>query len=253
MCRVAGIRLAAHWTLFALLGYVAWEGWQVAGWWGAAWLAGFTLAAFSCVMAHELGHAFAAKRFGVEVPQILLLPIGGMAQFDHIPRQPRREVAIALAGPAVNAGLAILLLVVVRFPPNWDPVEFPLTLAELGRHLVLMNLVMGVFNLLPVFPMDGGRVLRAALSARFGRLRATRWAVLLGRVLAVVAAGLMGFVWENYLGVGLFLFVLLAGEMEWRSTQRLEHEQSHWTTVMERFRSDAERRRNDAEASVDDG
>lgn len=247
LCRVAGIRLAVHWSLLVLLAYVAWEGWTAAGWWGAGWMLGFLSAAFACVMAHELGHAFAGRRFGADIPEILLLPIGGMAQFDHIPRNPRHEIAIALAGPAVNALVAGILLVFVDFPAHWDPVDFPLTGAELLRHLILMNLVMGLFNLLPVFPMDGGRVLRAALSARWGRLRATRWAVWLGRVLAVTAALVVGIGFENYLAVGLFVFVLLAGEMEYRSIQRAEQERVHWAEVMERFEREAALRRREGE------
>ena len=98
--RIRGIQLSVHASFALLLAYVGWEGWTAAGWHGAVWTLAYVLALFACVTLHELGHAVAARRFGVRVPRILLLPIGGMAEMDTIPRRPREEIIIALAGPA---------------------------------------------------------------------------------------------------------------------------------------------------------
>ena len=232
--RVRGIQLSVHASFFLLLAYVAWEGWAAAGALGAAWSLAYMLALFACVTLHELGHATAANRFGVRVSRILLLPIGGMAEMDSIPRRSREEIIIALAGPAVNYLIIGLLMIFVRFPADWDPGYFALNFAELGRHLVLVNLVMGVFNLLPAFPMDGGRVFRALLALRISYLRATQIAVGVGKVLALVGAACLIYKGQ-YLGGVLFAFIIYAGERELRSVERLEREAAHWREIEARF------------------
>ncbi|HEX2100779.1 MAG TPA: site-2 protease family protein, partial [Candidatus Synoicihabitans sp.] len=131
--RIAGIQLALHWSFLVLLGYVAWEGGRDAGVRGVVWMVTYVLLIFTCVVLHELGHCFAARRFGVRVGRILLLPIGGMAEFDSIPRHPWQEIAIALAGPAVNFVL-IGAFLLAGVPFGWDDGAFALTVAELGRH-----------------------------------------------------------------------------------------------------------------------
>ena len=242
LCRVGGIPLQLHWTFLVLLGYLAWEGGRAAGLLGAVWLLGFVIAAFACVVLHELGHACMAGRFGVRTDRILLMPIGGMAAFDRIPRRPREELLIAVAGPAMNVALVLLGLVLgVRFAADWDPLLFPLTLAEFGRHLVAVNVVMGLFNFLPIFPMDGGRVLRALLSMRLPYLQATRWAVGTGKVLALAAMGLLAF-WPNqpnWMGMALFTFIFFAGEMELRSVKRQAEDEQRWRETLARFYRDA--------------
>ncbi|HZP59490.1 MAG TPA: site-2 protease family protein, partial [Opitutaceae bacterium] len=127
--RIRGIQLAVHGSFFLLLAYYAWLGWDADGMVGALWNVAMILAFFVCVVLHELGHSFTARRFGVNVPRILLMPIGGMAQFDSIPRRPRSELLITLAGPAVNFLIAALLLAVVRFPNGWEVADRPLGLA----------------------------------------------------------------------------------------------------------------------------
>ena len=107
--RVFGIRLAVHFSFLLLLAYVAWAGWMEAGWAGVAWSVAFIVMLFTCVVLHELGHSLTARHFGIGVSRILLLPIGGMAEFDSIPRQPRRELLITLAGPAVNFAIVLAL------------------------------------------------------------------------------------------------------------------------------------------------
>lgn len=234
--RVAGIQLSVHVSFLLLLAYVGWQGWAAAGPFGLVWSLIYVLALFTCVTLHEFGHAVAARRFGVRVPRIVLLPIGGMAELESIPRRPRQEIIIALAGPAVNVLLIVVLMTFVRFPAGWNPAYLPVNIAELGRHLVLVNLVMGVFNLIPVFPMDGGRVLRAVLAMRRPYLRATQIAAGVGKVLAILGAAWL--LYEgHYLGVALFLFIFAAGEMELRAVARAERVEAHWREVYARFRA----------------
>jgi len=233
--RVRGIQLSVHASFFLLLAYAAWEGWAGAGGLGSAWMLSGVLAMFVCVTLHEFGHIAAAAHFGIRTSRVLLLPIGGMAEMESIPRRPREEIIIALAGPAVNYALIGLLMIFVRFPADWDPGYFSLTFAELGRQLVLGNLVMGVFNLLPAFPMDGGRVLRALLAVKFSYLQATRIAAHAGKVVAIATAAYLILKWDNYLAAVLFAFIIYAGERELRAVERREREAAHWREMEARF------------------
>lgn len=242
LCRVGGIPLSLHWTFLALLAYLAWEGWSAAGWFGALWLVGFVLAAFTCVVMHEFGHALMAKRFGVHTAAVVLFPIGGMAAFDRIPRRAGQELAIALAGPAVNVALVLLGFALgVHYPAGWDPLVFPLSVAEFGRHLVAVNAIMGIFNLAPVFPMDGGRVLRALLSLRLDYLQATRWAVGLAKVLAITAIVLLAWVPEDpqWMAMALFGFIFVAGEIELRNLRRQIEDETRWRERLSQLYRDA--------------
>jgi len=232
--RIRGIQLSIHASFLPLLAYVAWGGWTTAAWFGAAWSVGCIIALFVCVTLHELGHAVAAQHFGVRVPRILLLPIGGMAEMESIPRRPREEIIIALAGPAVNYAILGVLLIFVRFPQGLDWGYIELSAEGFGRYLVLVNLIMGVFNLLPAFPMDGGRVFRALLAMRFSYLRATQVAASVGKVVAVAGATYLIYT-GNYLGGVLFAFIIFAGERELRSVVRHEREVAHWREIQARL------------------
>lgn len=239
--RVRGIQVAVHASFVLLLAYVAWEGARVAGIAGALWSALAVCAFFGCVVLHELGHSFTAMHYGIHVPRILLMPIGGMAQFDHIPREPRQELLITLAGPAVNFALAAVLWTTVSFPAGWLNVELPLSLSDLVRQLFVANLVMGVFNFLPAFPMDGGRILRAALALRLPYLRATWWAATVGKLVGG-ACMLFFLFWpaeatweERTLRAALFLFILVAGEAEYRLVVKREREEEHWRRTLARL------------------
>ncbi len=234
--RIRGIQLSLHVSFLMLIAYVAWVGWSAAGWLGLGWMVSYVLLLFTCVVLHELGHSFTARRFGVGVPRIMLLPIGGMAEFDSIPKRPRSEILIALAGPAVNFLIVGVLILFVRFPEDWNPVQFPLTIAELWRHLVVLNLVMGIFNLVPVFPMDGGRVFRAMLATRLPYLRATFIAVTLGKVLSVLGALTLGLVYQNWLGAALFTFIFVAGELEYRGVKRRELDEERLRELLAQLR-----------------
>jgi Zn-dependent protease len=190
------------------------------------------LAFFTCVVLHELGHSFTGQHFGVKVRRILLMPIGGMAQFDSIPRQPRQEILMTLAGPAVNFLLAGILWIFATFPDGWDAYPTPSSLGDLVRSLFVANIAMGVFNLAPVFPMDGGRILRALLAIRLPYVRATYVAVMIGKVLAVAAIIVALFFYHSiYLAI-LFGFIFMAGQGEYRAVKQQELREAHWREML---------------------
>jgi Zn-dependent protease len=142
------------------------------------------VAVFGCVLLHELGHALMARKFGIHTKDITLYPIGGVARLERMPRAPGAELLIALAGPAVNFAI-VAILAPVLFLAGGEP-ECLGSLGLILEMLLGVNLVLGLFNLIPAFPMDGGRVLRALLSGFVGRVRATTIASRIGRVLAIV-------------------------------------------------------------------
>jgi Zn-dependent protease len=261
--RIRGIRLQLHFTFFVLLAAVAFEGWSEAGWTGALWNTGTLLLFFACIVLHELGHCFTAMHYGIRVSRILLTPIGGMAEFEKIPRQPVREILMTLAGPAVNFALFGLLCLVPEFPEI--ETASPYSLAGLVDLLCWFNLFMGCFNLfLPIFPMDGGRILRALLALRLPYVRATFWAAMTGKILAtigifaaltaqwtglnIVAAPWFG---ENegprWMNAILFAFIFFVGEVEYRVVRRRELEEAHWRDYL--ARQQALQRARVAEAS----
>jgi Zn-dependent protease len=178
--RFAGIDTHVHATFVLVVLWAAWAAYAGAGTAIAAVLGVvFLLGVFGSVLLHELGHALMARRYGIATRRIVLLPIGGVAQLEGQPRTPRQELAIALAGPGVNFVIAAALLFVGAV------IGFPAGFGLLGS-LMVANVLLGAFNLLPAFPMDGGRVLRALLATRVGGHRATEIAARVGRVAAVL-------------------------------------------------------------------
>jgi Zn-dependent protease len=166
------------------------------------------MAVFGCVVLHEFGHALMARRFGIETADITLYPIGGVARLRRMPRAPGAELLIALAGPAVNFAIVAAMLLLA-----WIGV-IHLALDSFLLSLLVINVLLAVFNLVPAFPMDGGRVLRALLSAFLGRARATSVAAAVGRVMAVLF-GLAAIFWtHNPLHLALAAFIVLAGRAE---------------------------------------
>ena len=229
--RVRGIQITLHFSFLLLPAYVAYVGYQEAGTAGLVWSVLLLLAFFTCVVLHELGHSLAARHFGVGVRRILLLPIGGMAEFDGIPRQPSQELLITVAGPAVNFAIVAILLPFVSFSKSWPPEAYPNTVADFAQYLVFANIVMGCFNLIPAFPMDGGRILRALLATRLPYLRATLWAATTGKIVALM--GIVVGIWiQWYLLAALFAFILFVGEVEYRSLLRREMEEARWKQVL---------------------
>ena len=228
--RVRGIQLTVHFSFFLLLGVNAFVGWADSGESGLFWHTAALLAFFTCVVLHELGHSFTAMRFGIGVRRILLMPIGGMAEFDSIPRQPGRELIITLAGPAVNFFLAGMLWLIL--PAEVAPETDAVTATEFGQLIMHWNVLMGCFNLLPAFPMDGGRILRAGLATRLIYVRATFWAVTIGKILCVIGFAIAAF-WEPMLML-LFGFIFLMGEMEYRAVKRREIADAHFRASLAR-------------------
>jgi Zn-dependent protease len=200
--RIAGIPIRVHLTFLLLL---AWAALTEGGLGGVL----FTLVVFGVVVLHELGHALAARGFGIETRDITLLPIGGVARLERMPRSPFQELIVALAGPAVNAGLALAAvgaLVVVAASPNL------VAFAPFLIKFLFVNVGLGLFNLIPAFPMDGGRAFRALLAMRTSFARATRIAARTGRWLAGALA-LVGLFVSPAL-VFVAAFVWLAGRQE---------------------------------------
>ncbi len=230
--RVRGIQLAVHYSFFLFLAYYAFLGWTDDGVAGMFWWSAVLVTFFFCVVLHELGHSFTALHYGIGVRRILLMPIGGMAEFTSIPREPRREAWITLAGPAVNFAIAAVLW--LTLPPLETTPETVGSFLELGHLLMLWNLLMGCFNLLPAFPMDGGRLLRAGLATRLTYLRATFWAATVGKVVAAVGFA-AGAYFEQPMLMVLFGFIFFVGEMEYRAEKRREREETYYRERLARL------------------
>jgi stage IV sporulation protein FB len=187
MGRVAGTEIKIHLTFFILVAFWGMAGYQQGELTGALAACLMLFALFACVVLHEFGHILMARRFGVRTPDVILLPIGGVARLERIPDEPKQELLIALAGPAVT--LAIVLVVYMLLAIGGEAPRFG-ALDPDGpflETLMQVNLYLLVFNLFPAFPMDGGRVLRALLASRVGLVAGTRIAARFGQASAVVA------------------------------------------------------------------
>ena len=218
--RVAGISIEVHWTFTLILIWVVFLDIQRGGTLASS-LMNITLILllFVCVVLHELGHALTAKRMNIKTKQITLLPIGGVASLEKMPEKPSEELLVALAGPAVNVVLAMLLLLIVPMrkymamdaealeaffsTPGWETILV---------YLLIANVMLVIFNMIPAFPMDGGRVLRAILSYRMDRIQATDIAASLGQVISVIFF-VLGLLYNPFLVlIALFIFVGAYGE-----------------------------------------
>jgi len=210
----SGIRVYVHWTFVLLLGWILFSHLGQGHDWAEAWRGiGFIIALFGCVLLHEFGHALTAKRYGIRTQDITLLPIGGIARLERLPENPRHELWVTLAGPAVNVVIAAVLFAVLYFlyPVN-EFSQARLLEGNFLAQLMWVNVLLGAFNLLPAFPMDGGRVLRALLSMRLGRVRATRLAASIGQGMAILF-GIAGF-FGNPMLIFIAIFVYLGAEAE---------------------------------------
>jgi Zn-dependent protease/CBS domain-containing protein len=214
IARIAGSEIRIHVTFLLLLAWIGIAQYMAGGTNAAIDGIAFIIAVFACVVLHELGHAVAAGRYGITTPDITLLPIGGLARLSRVPEKPSEEIVIALAGPAVNVVIALILIVFLgaRIDPNaMSEIENP-AYGFLAR-LAGVNVFLVLFNLIPAFPMDGGRVLRALLAFRLGRRRATEIAARIGQALAF-GFGFIGLLNGNAILVFIAIFVYLAAAGE---------------------------------------
>ena len=217
--RLAGIDLRIHATFLLVLGWVLVSYWM-AGKSMDAMLGGITfiLALFGCVVLHEMGHALAARKFGIRTRDITLLPIGGVARLERMPEDPRQELWVALAGPAVNMAIAAVLYAWLTLTHEWEPFNrLGVVTGAFPERLLMANIWLVLFNLVPAFPMDGGRVLRALLAKRMTYPRATQIAASVGQALALT----FGFVglFTNPMLVFVSLFVWIGASQEVYATQ----------------------------------
>ncbi|MCP3917674.1 MAG: site-2 protease family protein [bacterium] len=213
---LCGIRVTVHGSFLILLAVVGVVQWVSSGSFVAASLGlASILVIFGCVLLHELGHALAARRYGIGTRSITLLPIGGVAQLERMPEDPRQELVVALAGPAVNLVIAAAAFGLLQLAALTGSA----LLAPALSFLVIANVILFAFNLLPAFPMDGGRVLRAGLALRLGGARATEIAASTGKLMAVAFA-VLGFLYNPMLVlIALFVWFGASQEALWTRTR----------------------------------
>ena len=209
-----GIGVYMHATFLILIGFIVLSHWSSGSSVGKTLEGvGFILALFACVVLHEFGHALTAARFGIKTRDITLLPIGGLARLERMPDKPLQELWVALAGPAVNVVIAAALFVLLQFTSAWAPLEqLSVASGPFLQRLMVVNVILVVFNMLPAFPMDGGRVLRALLATRLEYTRATQIAASIGQSMALVF-GFLGFFYNPFLMfIALFVWIGAAQE-----------------------------------------
>lgn len=219
IARIAGIDVYIHAT-FLILIYLAgisyWNQYGTIA--GVISGVGFILALFACVVLHEFGHSLTARRYGIQTRNITLLPIGGVASLEKMPEDPRQEINVALAGPAVNFVIAAALYLYLDiFNVSVSAEELSLTGGTFLYRLMLINVFIGAFNLLPAFPMDGGRVLRAVLALRMDHNKATQQAASIGQFIAV-GMGLLGMMYNPFL-LFIAIFIWFGASLESNAEQ----------------------------------
>ncbi|MDH3215822.1 MAG: site-2 protease family protein [Candidatus Krumholzibacteria bacterium] len=211
-----GIPVRIHFTFPLILVAFGVEGGLRGGWLEAVWAILLVLTVFVCVVLHEFGHSLQVRRYGIEVRDIVLLPIGGMARAEKIPEDPRQEIIVAISGPLVNFVIALFcgLVIWVRRSPLDINGDFLF-------HLLAINMVLGTFNLIPAFPMDGGRILRGLMAMRMPYLDATRYAKNIGQIIAILFV-LIGFVNTQFIMLPLIAVFIFFGAIAEERTVRLK-------------------------------
>jgi len=219
---IAGIGVFIHWTFSLLIIFIIYinykAGQNIAQ---IAWSVLFILCVFATVLLHELGHAVTAKNFNIKTNDITLLPIGGIARLERLPEKPSEELMVAIAGPMVNIALALLIFLFIHYPNNSEEMIAKLSGGINGNNFLLnfflVNIFLALFNLIPAFPMDGGRMLRAVLSYKLKRNVATKIAARIGQLLAIGFI-ILGFSYNPFL-IFIGVFVIMAAQIETTYTE----------------------------------
>jgi Zn-dependent protease len=240
IARIFDIPVKIHWSfilIFVWIGSIAYQNSDKFDTDQFIWLSIGVIALFTCVLMHEFGHALTARRFGIGTRDIVLLPIGGVAMLNKLPNKPFQEFLVALAGPLVNLGISIVSMLYFLFLSDEKQSDIYQWIVHIGNPdgnfyieninsvdqffigLVLLNLGVAVFNLLPAFPMDGGRIFRALLSMRMKRINATRIATYLGQFLAVVLL-IFSVIQFNFLAAFVSVFVFVTAMNEYRAIKQ---------------------------------
>jgi Zn-dependent protease len=216
----AGIPVKIHWTFGLLLLLVVYMGYSEGmSLIGISWYLLTIMALFVCVVLHEYGHALTARKYGVKTRDIILSPIGGVARLERMPEKPMQEFLIAIAGPLVNVAIAVLLLLIFLVFAIPDPIGIENGIGDFQnpvnvlRTLLYINIVLFLFNLVPAFPMDGGRILRSLLSLKFGRLKATKIATFIARGFAILFFAVGLYFGQFILAIiGIFVYFMSGSE-----------------------------------------
>ena len=220
--KIAGIGLFVHWTFSLLILFIVYTNYKA----GQnsiqiLWSVLFILCVFLTVFMHELGHALTAKKFGIKTKDITLLPIGGVAQLERLPEKPSEELMVAFAGPMVNIVLALITSLFISLPNTSEEMvaqlENGVNANNFFLNFYLVNIILAFFNLIPAFPMDGGRVLRALLSYKLERHKATKIAARIGQALAIGFV-LLGF-YSNPFLIFIGIFVFMGAQIESEYTE----------------------------------
>lgn len=207
IANLLGIPVRVHATFPLIFLVFGAEGFFRGGVPGAFYSMALVVVVFVCVVLHEMGHSLQARRYGVTVRDIVLLPVGGMARAERIPEEPRQEVVIAVSGPAVNVGIALVILGLMRLFNRPFEVD-----GGFLSDVLVVNTALALFNLIPAFPMDGGRILRALLASRMPYLAATRHATNAGLLIAQFFA-VVGFAFTSFVVLPLIAVVVFAGAL----------------------------------------
>lgn len=219
--RLAGIEIYVHFTFFILLLWFIGNERSQGHAWADVWQAtAILLGAFFCVVLHELGHALTARQFGIQTRDIVILPIGGVARLERMPRIAWQELLVAVAGPVVSAGIALFIGIgfVMQRVPLIPALEGAVgSINHFWANLLVLNVILVIFNLIPAFPMDGGRVFRSVLSMGIGRLKATKIASFTGQTISLLFI-FFGLAYSQWLLVLVGAFIFLAARAEGRET-----------------------------------
>jgi len=231
--RISGIKIIIHWTFFFLIAWVVFDELRHGGnSESILFQVTFILAVFLCVVLHELGHALTAKRFGIKTEKITLLPIGGMASLDKLPESPKQELLVVIAGPLVNVVIALILYFIIPVEELFNQsftdtygIFASFSFQNFLFFLFIVNIGLALFNMIPAFPMDGGRLLRALLAMQMNRAKATQIATNIGQFIAVIFL-LVGLLFNPFL-IFIALFIFLAAYGENQMVQHLELLKGH--------------------------